>query len=93
MESLVKTISVIAVCVFVALFAVVLALLRLFPREQHPLGEMAAKYAKGKFMKVDGKKVHYVDQGRGTALVLIQGFYYHVIEWEKNMAALAWEFL
>jgi len=54
--------------------------------------EAIQKFAKGKFVTVDGKKVHYVEAGNGPPIILIHGFLYHTVMWKKNIDALAEKF-
>jgi pimeloyl-ACP methyl ester carboxylesterase len=41
---------------------------------------------------VDGKKVHYLEKGSGSPVILIHGFLYHTVMWQKNIDALAEKF-
>ena len=54
--------------------------------------EAAGKFAKGKFVSLDGKKVHYIEKGNGEPVILIHGFLYHTVMWKKNLDALAEHF-
>ena len=54
--------------------------------------EAIRKYAKGKFVKVHGKMVHYIEHGEGEPLLLIHGFLYHTITWQHSIDALARKF-
>ncbi len=50
------------------------------------------RFAKGRFITLDGKKVHYVEKGNGRPIILIHGFLYHTVMWKKNIDALAEKF-
>ena len=54
--------------------------------------EVAGKFAKGKFVYLDDKKVHYIEKGNGEPVILIHGFLYHTVMWKKNLDALAEDF-
>ncbi len=54
--------------------------------------EAIQKHAKGKFVTVDGKKVHYLETGNGQPIILIHGFLYNTVMWKKNIDALATKF-
>jgi len=68
----------------------------LFPKVYHndtmAYDDAVAKWAKGKFVLVDNKKVHYLEQGEGKPIILIHGFLYHTVMWKKNMEDLAKKF-
>jgi pimeloyl-ACP methyl ester carboxylesterase len=63
-----------------------------FSKETCTYEEVAKQYAKGKFVMVDGKKVHYLEKGSGSPVILIHGFLYHTVMWQKNIDALAEKF-
>lgn len=54
--------------------------------------EAIQNHAKGKFVTVDGKKVHYLEKGNGPPIILIHGFLYNTVMWKKNIDALATKF-
>jgi pimeloyl-ACP methyl ester carboxylesterase len=54
-----------------------------------PLDEWAKKYAKGKFIKLNGYSTHYIEKGEGEPVILIHGFFYDSYMWNKNIDALA----
>jgi len=54
--------------------------------------EAVDKYATGKFVSVNGKKIHYIEKGSGQPVILIHGFLYNTVMWEKNVDALAENF-
>ena len=63
-----------------------------FSKETCTYEESAKQYAKGNFVMVDGKKVHYLEKGSGNPVILIHGFLYHTVMWQKNIDALAEKF-
>ncbi len=82
------------------LILLVLAVLVLFvillpslnSKETMTYEEAVAKWAQGKFVLVDGKKVHYLEKGEGKPVILIHGFLYHTVMWKKNIDDLAKKF-
>jgi len=50
------------------------------------------KYARGKFVEVDGHQTHYIEMGDGEPVILIHGFYYDTHMWDSNIKALADQF-
>ena len=75
------------------LVVVILLLVALLPylsnKENITYEEAVSKWAKGKFVTVDNKKVHFLEQGEGKPVILIHGFLYHSVMWKKNIEALA----
>ncbi|RZA08201.1 MAG: alpha/beta hydrolase [Moraxellaceae bacterium] len=57
-----------------------------------PLDSWASKYAKGKFVDLDGKKTHYIEKGEGEPVILLHGFFYDSYLWEENINFLAQKF-
>jgi len=72
-----------------ALALIIVILPQLTSNENLTYEEAVQKFAKGKFVTVDGKKVHYVEAGNGPPIILIHGFLYHTVMWKKNIDALA----
>ncbi len=62
------------------------------PWNSRPLNEWAQKYAKGKFIDLDGKSTHYIEKGEGKPLILIHGFFYDSFTWHNNIDLLAEHF-
>ena len=75
-----------------ALVLIIIILPQLTSKETCTYEEAVQKFAKGKFVTVDGKKVHYVEAGNGPPIILIHGFLYHTVMWKKNIDALAEKF-
>jgi hypothetical protein len=75
-----------------ALVLIIIILPQLISKETCTYTEAIEKFAKGKFVTVDGKKVHYVEAGNGSPIILIHGFLYHTVMWKKNIDALAEKF-
>jgi len=78
---------------FVLVFVLALSLFPdFFSKETCSYEETVKQYARGKFVAVDGKKVHYLEKGAGSPVILIHGFLYHTVAWQKNIDALAERF-
>jgi len=75
-----------------ALVLIIIILPQIISKETCTYEEAVQKFAKGKFVTVDGKKVHYVEAGNGPPIILIHGFLYHTVMWKKNIDALAGKF-
>jgi pimeloyl-ACP methyl ester carboxylesterase len=78
--------------IIVALALVIIILPHLNSKETCTYEEAIQKLAKGKFVTIDGKKVHYVEAGNGRPIILIHGFLYHTVMWKNNIDALAEKF-
>ncbi len=77
----------------IIVFALVVVVLpKVTSKETCSYDEAVKKYAKGKFVTVDGKKVHYVEKGDGKPVILIHGFLYNTVMWKQNVDALAKKF-
>lgn len=78
---------------FILIFALTAAIFPDFFSKETCMHEEASKrWAKGKFVTVEGKKVHYLEKGNGSPLIMIHGFLYHTVMWQKNIDALAEKF-
>lgn len=55
------------------------------------LDDWAKKYAKGKFISLDGHKTHYLEKGGNIndTVILLHGFFYDTFMWAENIDALA----
>ncbi len=62
------------------------------PWSSQPLDDWAAKYAKGKFIDLDGRKTHYVEKGEGEPVIFLHGFLFDCNLWASNIDALAERF-
>jgi len=71
---------------------IIVILPKLTSKETCTYEEAIERFAKGKFVTVDDKKVHYVEKGDGKPIILIHGFLYHTVMWKKNIDALAERF-
>jgi pimeloyl-ACP methyl ester carboxylesterase len=65
---------------------------KVYKKDTMTYEDAVAKWAKGKFVTVDNKKVHYLEQGEGKPVILIHGFLYHTVMWKKNIEDLAKKF-
>jgi len=81
---------VLLVLVLLVLFFILLP--KFYHKDSMAYEEAVAKLAKGKFVTVDNKKVHYLEQGEGKPVILIHGFLYNTVMWKKNIEALAKNF-
>ncbi len=54
--------------------------------------EAVKKSAPGKIITVDNKKVHYIKKGTGKPVILIHGFLYNTVMWERNIDELSKKF-
>jgi len=57
-----------------------------------PLEVWASKYARGKFVDLDGRKTHYIEKGEGEPIILLHGFFYDSYLWAANIDVLAENF-
>jgi len=87
-----KKVLIIFLLVVVVLALIIVSLPKMTSKETCTYEEAIDKYAKGKFVIVDGKKIHYVEKGDGKPIILIHGFLYNTVMWKKNIDALAEEF-
>ena len=87
-----KKLLIILLLVVGILALIIVTLPELTSKETCTYEEAIEKFAKGKFVILDGKKVHYVEKGRGKPIILIHGFLYHTVMWKKNIDALAEKF-
>ena len=60
--------------------------------DSQPLEKWAQKHARGRFVDLDGRRTHVVDQGSGSPLLLVHGFFYDSFTWHKNVHALSARF-
>ncbi|TFH31675.1 MAG: alpha/beta hydrolase [Anaerolineales bacterium] len=56
------------------------------PWDSQPLDVWAQKYARGKWIDLDGKSTHYTEAGSGEPLILLHGFFFDHHMWDKNIA-------
>ena len=78
--------------IIVILALVIIAVPMFVSKESMTVDEAAKKFAKGKFVTVDGKKVHYLEKGNGKPLLLIHGYTNNTVAWSNNIDALAKKF-
>ena len=81
-----------ALLILIFLGSFVILLPKLIPKDTMPYEEAVSKWAKGKLVMVDGKKVHYLEKGEGPPIILIHGFLYSTVMWKKNIEDLAKKF-
>lgn len=59
------------------------------PWSSQPQEEWAAKYARGRFIDLDGLSTHYLEKGSGEPVILIHGFFFDTNMWNKSLDVLA----
>jgi pimeloyl-ACP methyl ester carboxylesterase len=59
------------------------------PWDSQPLEEWANRYARGKFLTLDEKQMHYIEKGEGEPVILIHGFFFDTHLWDGNLDTLA----
>jgi pimeloyl-ACP methyl ester carboxylesterase len=59
------------------------------PWNSQLLDSWAEKYARGKFISLDGLQTHYLEKGEGEPVILIHGFFFDTHMWDSNIDALA----
>jgi len=80
-------------CVVLGLTVLVVVLLpRITSEETCSYEEAVKRLAKGQFVNVDGKQVHYIRKGAGRPVILIHGYLHNVSGWRKNIDALGDKF-
>lgn len=57
-----------------------------------PLDRWADKYARGKFVDLNGRRTHYIEAGQGEPVILLHGFFYDSYLWAANLDVLAEHF-
>ena len=67
-----KRYLVLLVLAILVLFVIILPFLN--SKETMTYEEAVSKWAQGKFVLVDGKKVYYLEKGEGKPVILIHGF-------------------
>jgi len=58
------------------------------PWNSQPLAAWAEKYARGKFIELDGLQTHYIEKGEGEPVILIHGFFFDSHMWDTNLDVL-----
>lgn len=59
------------------------------PWNSQSISNWSKKYAKGKFIDLDGHSTHYLKKGEGVPIILIHGFNMDMNTWTHNIEALA----
>jgi hypothetical protein len=68
-----------ALLILTILVLFVILLPKLIPKDTMSYEEAVSKWAQGKLVMVDGKKVHYLEKGEGPPIILIHGFLYNTV--------------
>ncbi len=79
----------IIITIVIALFLVIIFLPYLHSPDNLAYDKAVREKAPGKFITVKGNKVHYIEKGKGRAIICIHGFFYNTVMWEKNINALS----
>jgi pimeloyl-ACP methyl ester carboxylesterase len=87
-----KKIFLIVIIVVFAFALIIVILPKVTTKETCTYRDAIQQFAKGKFVTIEGKKVHFVEKGSGKPIILIHGFLYHTVMWKKNIDALAKKF-
>ena len=59
------------------------------PWDSQSLDEWAEKYARGKFIELDGLSTHYIEKGSGEPLIILHGFFFDTNMWNDSIDVLA----
>jgi pimeloyl-ACP methyl ester carboxylesterase len=86
-----RRIASILIALFAALLAVLVAIVRLILPRWERLDWSSAPRP-GKLIDIDGVRLHYVEDGRGPAVVMIHGFGGHTFSFRHTVPALAKRF-
>ena len=78
--------------IVIVLALVIIILPKVTTKETLSYKDAVQKYAAGKFVTVDGKKIHYIEKGDGKPVILIHGFLYSTVMWNKSIDAFASKF-
>jgi pimeloyl-ACP methyl ester carboxylesterase len=65
---------------------------KFIPWNSQSLELWSEKFAKGKFVDLEGHRTHYLKKGNGDPLILLHGFFYDSYLWAENIDALAEKF-
>ena len=84
-----KKLRIILLVVIGIMALIIVTLPKLTSKETCTYDEAIKQFAKGKFVTVGDKKVHYIEKGNGKPIILIHGFLYHTVMWKQNIDALA----
>ncbi len=83
-------ISVCAIVLFLVLVIIIFPFIS--NKEKYTYDDAVAKFAKGKIITIDNKKMHYLVRGQGKPVILIHGFLYSTVMWKKNIDDLSKKF-
>ncbi len=78
--------------VLIVLALVIVILPKVTSKETCTYDDAVKKYATGKFVTVNGKRVHYIEKGDGKPVIFVHGYLYNTVMWKKNIDALAKKF-
>lgn len=87
-----KKILIIVCCLILFLALVIIIFPFTSKKEKYAYDDATAKFAKGKIITVDDKRVHYIVLGKGRPVILIHGFLYNTVMWKKNIDDLSKKF-
>jgi len=84
-----KKLLIILLMVIGIMALIIVTLPKLTSKETCTYDEAIKQFAKGKFVTVGDKRVHFIEKGNGKPIILIHGFLYHTVMWKQNIDALA----
>ncbi len=81
----------IPILIFILILPGIILFPRIYSKDNSNLTDEIKKYAKGNIVNIDGKRVHFVEKGKNNkdTIIMIHGFLYSTVMWEKNIDALA----
>ncbi len=79
-----------SIILFMVLAIIIFPLI--YNNEYYSYNEAVKQYARGRIITVDNKKIHYIEKGAGTPVILIHGFLYNTAMWERNIDELSRKF-
>jgi pimeloyl-ACP methyl ester carboxylesterase len=59
------------------------------PWNSQPLEAWSEKYARGKFIDLDGLSTHYIENGEGEPVILLHGFFFDTNMWNFSIDVLS----
>ena len=86
-----KVIIILGSIIFLMVLAIIIFPL-IYTNEYYTYDEAVKKFARGKIITVDDKKIHYIEKGVGKPVIMIHGFLYNTTMWNKNIDDLSKKF-
>lgn len=79
-------------CIILFMVLIVIIFPLVYTNEYYTYDEAVTKFAAGKIITVDDKKIHYIEKGAGKPVIMIHGFLYNTAMWNKNIDELSKKF-